>query len=78
MWRDDLHTDTAHNGILWPGPAPRPQFSRNPGMVVMSTPRNYAPLGMDPFDTRTWTRPVTDTRGMFGRLHEDTAKAARG
>lgn len=34
-------------------------------------------VGQDPTDPGTWTRPMNHTTGMFGRLHDDSARAAR-
>lgn len=73
MWRDDLHYDDRLG--LWPAAQPRPGFSNIQGAVVLGPPKRVNPLGSDPLDSSTWTRPVRPQPGMFARLAEDQAKA---
>jgi hypothetical protein len=67
----------------YPGEGGRPEVARlepvalNPG-VMMAGAAGFRPyVGMDPSDPGTWSRPYNPQPGMFGRLHDDTAEAAR-
>lgn len=63
--------------------APRPQLARVAQVplypaVITSGGAGFRPyVGMDPSDPGTYTRPYNPQRGMFGRLHDDQARAAR-
>lgn len=60
-----------------PEAQPRPDVARGAGAHVTPSARLMigTGLGMDPTDPTTYSRPYNPARGMFGRLHEDQARA---
>lgn len=54
------------------------QIALNPAVMSSGAANLTRPyVGMDPSDPGTWSRPYNPQRGMFGRLHDDQAAAAR-
>jgi len=62
---------------------PRPDVGRqyqaplNPAVLSAGGAGLRPYVGMDPSDPGTWSRPYNPQQGMFGRLHQQQAAAAR-
>lgn len=59
-----------------PGVARMQQAPLNPAVLTSGGAGLRPYVGMDPSDPGTWSRPYNPQQGMFGRLHEQEARAA--